>query len=103
MEKLTLEELNSFVMASSIREGKTLIAKALTELKEYKKIEEELGCPLDIYVKLHKIVYVYTKVGKCKLLKIQDGFIVVKVHDNTTYLPLKEYAETWWLKEDRSE
>lgn len=80
-----------------------IILKDLEVLDQYKQLEQELGCPLAIYVKLHKIVSVYTKIGKCKLLKVQSGFIVVNIDNKTTYLPLWEYTETWWLKEDKSE
>lgn len=75
----------------------------INKLGKLEDLEEQLGCPLEVYVDLHKIASVYTKMGKCKLLKILDQFIVVKVNDNTTYLPLSDYKKTWFLREDKSE
>jgi len=82
------------------REFKGIVENELKYADTCHNLEKKLGCPLDIFIELHKVANVYTKMGKCKLLKILDKFIVIKVHDNTTYLPLSEYQKTWWLKEN---
>ena len=88
---------------TKVRECYAIVNMVLTEYDAYEDLEEQLGCPLEVYVKLHKIASVYTKMGKCKLLKILDQSIVIRINDNITYLPLSEYKKSWFLKKDKSE
>ena len=96
-----------------------IIEKDLDLLEEYRKIEEERGCPLDIVFKALKGFY--TEFG---YISNEDDFIYLRKDDKGYYLKvaihpskptpphfygycdihyLKDYKKTWFLKEDRSE
>ena len=72
------------------------------ENNKYKKLEEEIGCPLDVFVKLHNIANIYDKDGKQHKIKKVQGDVVI-VDSETIYFSLSEYKKCFWLKEDRSE
>lgn len=111
MERLTLEELNNFVITGLRGNGKTIISRALTELKEYKSIEKELGCPLDIIFDAlyrgivctphpfytHEIIYPKKEYNIVQLFQ----FYYLKVDDGV--VDIKDYGKTWWLKKDEEE
>lgn len=81
------------------------------ENQKYKKLEEEIDCPLDVIGKLRKANYIYRDDG------VVFGFIGINFNDDdklilynddecnifTSDLRLKDYKKTWWLKEERSE
>lgn len=105
MKRLTLEELNSFIEGSR-REGKTIISKALNELKEYKKIEKELGCSLDVLKPNQKVSFIKDNIIYDDIevmgINIQNKEIMLGSSWSFTSLPLNLYGRTWWLKEDKS-
>ncbi len=73
------------------------------ELIEYKKLEEQLGCPLKIRIKVNPGTSIYDKDGNEYLVEfIEKPFFIV---NTSIYMSFKwkDYKVTWWLKEDRSE
>ena len=86
------------------------------ELEKYRKLEEELGCPLDVYVKLHKQMKFYrlnalNEIIECEIdnpnddevYHIQaDGIIFNQYDYGWQFYSFKDYKKTWWLKEDKT-
>ena len=84
---------------------------ANNSLAKYRKLEEEIGCPLEVVFKAFKngniwvnkneqIVNVYDFYLDCNncgywFLSIGKGYYDI--------VGLKDYKKTWWLKEDKSE
>ena len=73
------------------------------ELVKYKKLEEELGCPLEVREQALKQGFIYN--GFTKLL-----YICCRYDENGCYLTngavkfyLKDYKKRFWLREDKSE
>ena len=87
------------------------------KLGKLEDLEEELGCPLDVYVKLHQQMKFYrlnalNEIIECEIdnpnddevYHIQaDGIIFNQYDYGWQFYPFKDYKKTWWLKEDRSE
>ena len=80
------------------------------ELARYKQLEEQLGCPLEVVVKALKIG-IYTNLKNWNREDLTKYFCLnlYKV-ENECYLGnpiicvnLKDYKNTWFLKEDKSE
>ncbi len=90
-------------------------------LAKYRKLEEQLGCPLEVLVKAikngiwfinedDKLEYIdealcfNTKLNTDKLVFDNYGYYcknIEKLKGNQIYL--EDYKKTWWLKEDKSE
>ena len=84
---------------------------ALEELSQYKQLEEQIGCPLEVVGKLRKANHIYRDDG------LAFGFIGINFNDEdklilynddecnifTSDLRLTDHKKTWWLKEDKSE
>lgn len=95
------------------------------KLGELEDVEEELGCPLEVVFKALKQGYIYSNNTFDKDGVLNDVELVYddmesenqefflrggdKIYDGEkynytyTWCNLKEYKETWWLKEDKSE
>lgn len=55
MSRLTKEEILKFPQTTYGRAlGKTIASKVMNELLQYKDLEEQLGCPLEVFVKAFK-------------------------------------------------
>ena len=55
MSRLTKEEILKFPQTTYGRAlGKTIASKVMNELLQYKDLEEQLGCPLEVVVKAFK-------------------------------------------------
>lgn len=93
--------------------NKYIVPQKLFEEQEkenarYKKLEEELGCPLEVYVGINQcdITTVYDKNGIEYTIKpntiIKESFFAV---DGFTLIECmwNMYRKTWWLKKDKSE
>ena len=82
-----------------------LVDEALQRLEAIDKLQEEIGCPLEIFIKLHNRVHIYDVKGKpFKILQVlSDTIVVRKLQEEKIFLLLKDYKKTWWLKEDKSE
>lgn len=83
---------------------------ALETIKEVVDLQEELGCPLNVFFKAFNGIYIIDDwhdlyFAKPALIngkfKIEQHYGVYDVA--TYYLELKDYKKTWWLKEDKSE
>lgn len=87
--------------------------KSLNLIKEnarYKKLEEELGCPLEKLIQFSRQRTVYTIYGthtnEIVIVDLNLGRIHISINGdiNDSYcLYIKDYKKTWWLKEDKSE
>jgi len=88
------------------------------ENSEYKKLEEEIGCPLKVLFKALKngiYKYMYFDINNPVFrhfdeLDTDGEFLFFEYLKHDTYgqeengdVYLKDYMKTWWLKEDRSE
>ena len=124
MSRLTKEEILNFPKTTYGRAlGKTIASKVMNELLQYKDLEEQLGCPLDVVFKaLDKGFYIDTKkvekeppwenpkerislVGCPKYFRLNLWYKTIEVDRFGNYLEiwLKDYKKTWWLKKDKSE
>lgn len=89
-------------------EEKKILNQASAIYNTYNRLEEQLGCPLEVYVGINQryITTVYDKDGIDYTIKpdtiIEDSFMAV---DGFTLIECKwnMYCKTWWLKEDKSE
>ena len=86
------------------------------ELFKYRKLEKDLGCPLDVLEQLFKQDFIYFKyLGNVQIMKVKvikglsSGenlgwhFTCIYANLDFIYVSLKDYKKTWWLREDRSE
>ncbi len=75
------------------------------ELESYKKLEEELGCPLEIRCKLYNNMDIVTDDGFMIIKRLYpDCLIAASEYDfKEIKFPYKDYKKTWWLKIDKSE
>lgn len=110
MSRLTKEEILNFPKTTYGRAlGKTIASKVMNELLQYKDLEEQLGCPLDVIIRAVKYgIYIKNIDGdmvnfKCYLYyknpELGWYFIIV----NNGYVPLTDYKVKFWLKEDKIE
>ena len=100
MSRLT--EKNKFDTHYSISISKNLLQNAYDKLGKLEDLEEQLGCPLEVFVKLHTATNVYDKYGnQYKIEEVQGD--VVMVDSDFVYFSLKYYKTLFWLKEDKSE
>ena len=102
--KLTKEEILNFPNTPYGRQiGKELSSKVISELLEYKNLEEEIGCPLEVVlraVKQRRIWNGYTWLLNMRLNFINDVWCL----SNGVYsVETSGYQKTWWLKEDKVE
>ena len=84
------------------------MVEALETIKEVVDLQEELGCPLDVYVKLvtKQVTTIYDELGEMCMVRNVDSancIYVSKKFKGDFYLKVKHYKKTWWLKEDKSE
>lgn len=118
MEKLTIKELEDYMKTplSCLRGGKAFQLRMVNELHRYKKLEEEIGCPLEIRCKLKTDQYIFDKYGEPYQIKtFYENFFIVRYRGKEerleefgyygaiTDFPYSEYKKTWWLKADKSE
>lgn len=95
------------------------------KLKEYKSIEEELGCPIEVIFAVFKAIKqgfifidleneVYKEVNIWldyeDISEDEEGYIGGSKSTNYRYILdydarifVEDYKKTWWLKEDKSE
>ena len=92
-------------------------------LQKYYELEKELGCPIEVYIKLtsNKVVWWMNKDGSMRRnLDTDIDYIIINegeknivvldyeyddIDGNSAYniFYFKDYKKTWWLKEDKSE
>lgn len=105
MRKLTKEDILKFPMTAYGRSiGKQLSAQVVSELLQYKILEEQLGCPLDVVLKALKYGIYQEDGGRRKLPFIEYNSGTNKFYFGFgTYCNVEDYKKTWWLKENREE
>jgi hypothetical protein len=110
MKRLTKEDILSFPITSFGRSiGKQLASQVVHELLGYKQLEERLGCPLDVYVKIRQGMVENVYIQRFKMEKMwiglpitSNGFCAISgLLQQACFW--KDYQKTWWLKEDKSE
>ena len=73
MSRLTKEEIFKFPQTTYGRAlGKTIASKVMNELLQYKDLEEQIGCPLDVVVKALKNGVYYEVVDNCMKYLVVD-------------------------------
>lgn len=77
------------------------------ELFKYRKLEEELGCPLEKFLKTNEI-YSDLEDGTIKKYKIIGiNFCEKKIYFWMSFVPMyvgfTDYKKYYWLREDKSE
>ena len=109
MNRLTKEEILKFPKTTYGRAlGKTIASKVMNDLLQYKDLEEQLGCPLDVVVKALQNGVYYEDVANCMRYMVVDlhfnldGDFVLSF-DYDERLLARNYKKTWWLKKDKSE
>ena len=107
MERLTDFELEQ-IDNQLINDGTdTQVRKLVDEVKEYRKLEEELGCPLEVRCKLCDGTLIYDKDGKSMVMEHIGEHDFYAVPIERPHIPrlmyIKGYKKTWWLKADKSE
>jgi uncharacterized protein YjhX (UPF0386 family) len=79
----------------------------ITKLGKLEDLEEQLGCPLDVYYKLHNKAHIYDSFGTpLRILNVLADTIAVRPEtfkEGHCFFYLKDYKKTWWLKENREE
>ena len=81
----------------------------VNKLGRIEDIEEELGCPIDVFITAIKQKGIFTDYGYVETDNVgytSDNKFVMSV-DRWEYeqqlLLVSDYKRTWWLKEDKSE
>lgn len=86
----------------------------INKLGKLEDLEEEIGCPLEVMLKVLKYGF-YDKYGKWYkdydfnlkydwlLSNPNDKYLIFDGEDIYFELKLRDYKKTWWLKEDKSE
>ena len=91
--------------------------KLLEMATAYEELSKQLGCPLEVYVKLHQQMKFYrlnalNEIIECEIdnpnddevYHIQaDGIIFNQYDYGWQFYSFKDYKKTWWLKRDKSE
>ena len=108
MNRLTEKDIltNDYTYSCSINrfeygKGKQEILNKLGKLED---LEEQLGCPLDVYVKAttNGIIVDGSKY-QVKVRKDNYGYYFILSNGSCYPFYLKNYKKSWWLKSDKSE
>lgn len=120
MNRLTIEQLEYYRNTYDKYEGieSNEFDNICNELIEYKNLEEQLGCPLEVVFKALKdrqVIYkhivglekpkTYLATHKIAGLSFDGKNYGLWLYDNgygddEFYVYIKDYKNTWWLKED---
>lgn len=87
-------------------ENQIYVEKELEYADKCHKLEEEIGCPLEAYVKatISGIWYSMAGVMKhCFVNVIDANKIIFAMKGTNIWFGLSDYKKTWWLKEDKTE
>lgn len=110
MERLTLKDLentDTVIVASARTFGKQFITRTLTELKEYKQIEEELGIDLiTLFKALKDGIYIIDmpsqdklKHFKVRLSYVNNTWFFTSIK-NDMCVDVKSYNKNWALTKE---
>ena len=71
------------------------------------ELTEKIGCPLDVYWKLHTQAHIYDIIGTpLRILRVTTDTVAVrpeKFKEGHCFYPLADYKKSWFLKKDKSE
>lgn len=80
------------------------VEKEIQYAEKCHKLEEELGCPLDVVLKALKHGIYQEDGGRRKLPFIEYNSGTNKFYFGFgTYCNVEDYKKTWWLREDQNE
>ena len=109
MSRLTKEEILKFPQTTYGRAlGKTIASEVMNELLQYKDLEEQLGCTLDVVVKALEYG-IYTQnlpredLTKYFDLKLSNRWNEWYLGNDIMAVNTKYYKTLFWLKKDKSE
>ena len=81
--------------------------KLLDDIENLLKVEQEIGCPLEVRCKLCDRTTIYNQDGKSMAIEQIGEHYFYAVPIERPHIPrlmyIKGYKKTWWLKADRSE
>ena len=99
MSRLT--EKNKYNKHYGMTTTKTLLQDVYDKLGQYEDLEEQLGYPLKILIKVivDQNVYIPDLKGY-RRITIKNGNIYIKYKRKNYILPFEDYGKTWLLKED---
>ena len=73
-------------------------------LAKYRKLEEQLGCPLEVVFKaIINGIIVDGSTYQVKVGKDIYGYFFILSNGSSYPFYLKNYKKSWWLKKDKSE
>lgn len=85
-------------------ENTIYVEKELEYAEKCHNLEEQLGCPLEVYVKATiDGIKVDGSTFKIKVRKDKDGYYFALSNGSCFPFYLKAYKKTWRLEEDKSE
>lgn len=116
------QALNDLISVLENGNGISIMAKEdveseLNYTSKCHSIEEEIGCPLEVYVKLHQQMKFYrlnalNEIIECEIDNPNDyevyhiqanGIFFNQCDYGWQFYSFKDYKKTWWLKKDKSE
>lgn len=110
MARLTKFDVDSISLYSYVEEPSiSRDIKAIKKLGQLEDLEERIGCPLDILIRLQhqhlyyaeKGLYMFEYIDFWKYEIVRKKYID---EDDLTgyyeYIPLENYGKTWWLDEE---
>lgn len=95
-----------FNCKEEVRYDNDIVRQALYKLGKLEDLEEQTGCPLDVYVRatIGGIWYSIAGVMKqCYVDTINGSKIIFAMKGTNIWFELSNYKKTWWLKEDKEE
>ena len=75
------------------------------EVQEYKQLENEIGCPLEVRCKLYDGAIIYDENGRKMIVRNlgEHDFLTYQTKGASANLMyIKGYKKSWWLKADKS-
>ena len=81
--------------------------RAIDELVQYRKLEEGIGCPLEVRSQIYEGQEVYNRLGDKRIISRVEQFTFEVYNPNNSWdrvdVSYSDHKITWWLKADRSE
>lgn len=106
MERLTIEQIKQFPNTSFGRAiGKKLTNQCIAELLEYKRLEAQIGCPLEVRCKVVNGTEIYDASGNEFVVEFvsHTHFGGIDTSLQRIAFGWNNYKKFWWLKPDKSE
>jgi hypothetical protein len=94
---------NKYIIGSDGVTSKQMVIDKLGKLED---LEEQIGCPLDVFFKLVKQVKINfngTMTGYFVFYNLLHKRFEIRNEETMDLFPLTDYKKKFWLKEDKSE